>query len=192
MIIDLLKRQKGKHMKKRIITATSAAIVIMSGLALKSQAVTQSVNPIQSQENIIDLVAADPAKEQKSVNRTTGPVFVPLKAMAGAAEQRYIVQFEEEPLTSYQGTIKGLNATAPNKKSIQLGEKLDAQSPDSQAYLSYLKSRQNSMKVTMNKTLGRKIEVKRTFQAALNGMSVKMTQDEAQQLATLPDRKSVV
>ncbi|MDP5131833.1 MAG: S8 family serine peptidase, partial [Paraglaciecola sp.] len=174
-------------MKKRLITATSAVFVLMSGFALKSQAVTQSP-PLKPTDSVVNLQQADDVKAQKSVKRNPERVFLPQKAMAGAGEQRYIVQFDEEPLTSYEGTITGLKATAVSKKlkSGKILQKLDADSPESVAYLNYLKQRQNSMEKTMNKELGRTLDISRKFKAALNGMSVKMTQEEAEKLSTVP------
>lgn len=170
-------------MKKPIITVMSAALLLIGGIAIQSQAVTQS----KPNDDTIKLQNAEPAKAQKSVVRAPQKVFVPQKGMTG--EQKYIVRYNEEPLASYKGTIKGLKATAVSRKGTgSTGQpvKLDAKSPESVAYLNFLNKRQNSMEKDMSQLLARPINVRRRFQVSLNGVAVKMTQAEAQKLATLP------
>jgi len=95
----------------------------------------------------------------------------------------YIVVFQSPPLATYQGGVPGLDPTNPEA----LGETmLDPASAAGQAYLSYLDEYQDARLSAMEAALGRALEVKFRYQAALNGLSLVMTGDEAATVATLP------
>ena len=99
-------------MKKPITIATSAVFFLMSGLAAQSQAASQQDVGLATFKSATDV------KKLKSVERNVQKVFVPQKGMQG--EQKYIIRFSDEPLSSYEGTISGLNATAIAKKGISV------------------------------------------------------------------------
>ncbi|MFT4939836.1 MAG: hypothetical protein ACI88A_002885 [Paraglaciecola sp.] len=169
-------------MKKQLLTVTSAALLLVGGFAIQSQAEQQSA---QSQKQL-SLQGVSPAKAIASVKRNTSKVFTPVKGVSG--EQKYIVRFSEEPLATYRGNIAGLKATAANMKRVagkRHAAKLDARSPESQAYLAFLSKRHAKMEQEMSDLLGRNLDVKRRYKAALNGMAMRMTQEEAERLATL-------
>ncbi|MBN1656874.1 MAG: S8 family serine peptidase, partial [Anaerolineae bacterium] len=95
----------------------------------------------------------------------------------------YIVRFEGASLASYEGGIAGLEATSP----AATGEaRLDAKSPASLAYLDYLAGRHDQFVAAMERTLDRSVEVLYRYDVVLNGMAVRMTGQEAAQVAALP------
>jgi uncharacterized repeat protein (TIGR01451 family) len=171
-------------MNKPITIATSTLFFLMSGLAAQSQATSKQEFSLATLQAVTDV------KKLESVERNTEKVFIPQKGMQG--EQNYIIRFSDEPLTSYEGSIKGLNTTAiTTKKGVTLkgnmlsSGKLDVKSQDSEAYLNHLDKAQSRMGKVMVKRLARSLPIQKRFKIALNGVAVTMTQEEAQQLSTL-------
>jgi hypothetical protein len=168
-------------MKKQILTVTSAALILCGGFAVQSQAEQRSA------QKQLSLQGVAPAKAISTIKRNTSKVFTRVKGVSG--EQKFIVRFSEEPLATYRGGIAGLKATAVNKKRVagkRHAAKLSSRSPESLAYLAFLEKRHAKMEQEMSDRLGRSLNVKRRYKAALNGMAMRMTQDEAERLAALP------
>ena len=118
----------GNKMKKQILTVTSAALILVGGFAVQSQAEQRSA---QSQKQL-SLQGVAPAKAMSTLKRNTSKVFTRVKGASG--EQKFIVRFSEEPLATYRGSISGLKATAANIKRVagkRHAAKLDARSPES-------------------------------------------------------------
>ncbi|MEP2650365.1 MAG: S8 family serine peptidase [Paraglaciecola sp.] len=171
-------------MKKQLIAFSSASLIFCSGFAVSSQAEISSAKNLAEQSN--KLQAAAPAKLVTSTTRYSNKVFTRQKGLVG--EQKYIVRFSEEPLATYRGSIAGLKATAANIKRVagkRQAEKLNSRSTESQAYLTFLAKRHAKMEQEMSARLGRTLDIKRRYRAALNGLSVTMTQDEAERVASL-------
>ena len=95
----------------------------------------------------------------------------------------YIVRFEGASLSSYEGGIAGLEATSP---AVTGEAKLDAKSPASVAYLDYLASRHDQFIAAMEQTLDRSVDVLFRYDVVLNGMAVRLSRQEAAQVAALP------
>lgn len=150
-------------------------------MAQMSSAVqTSAVSPATLQ------ASTDLVKVNKSVERVNKKVFSPEKGITG--EHKYIVRFVEEPLATYDGKIPGLSATRAQKQKSpgkRNSARLNAKSQASQAYLSHLTQHQADMENSMNNRLGRKLDVRKRYQSAINGMTVKMTQAEAERLSSL-------
>ncbi|MEO9944276.1 S8 family serine peptidase [Paraglaciecola sp.] len=171
-------------MKKQLIAFSSATMIICSGFAVSSQAEISSAKSMAEQSN--KLQSAAPAKLVTSTTRYSNKVFTRQKGLVG--EQKYIVRFSEEPLATYRGSIAGLKATAANIKRVagkRDAAKLNSRSAESQAYLNFLAKRHAKMEQEMSARLGRTLDIKRRYKAALNGLAVTMTQDEAERLASL-------
>ncbi|MBN1656908.1 MAG: S8 family serine peptidase, partial [Anaerolineae bacterium] len=116
-------------------------------------------------------VGAVPAPDRTGLTPDTGEAGV------------YIVRFEGASLASYEGGIPGLEATSP---AVTGEAKLDVKSPASVAYLDYLANRHAQFIAAMERTLDRSVEVLFRYDAVLNGMAVRMTGQEAAQVAALP------
>lgn len=169
-------------MIRHIFSITTVAAVLVGGIAIQSSAGQSSTSKAAPQA----LQAAAPAKANESFARRPN-VFTREKGITG--QHRYIVQFSERPLATYEGSIPGLKATAVNAQhnaGQRRAAKLDARNPESQAYLAHLARRQQAMEQAMSARLGRSLDVYRRYKAALNGVALRMTQDEAERLASLP------
>lgn len=95
----------------------------------------------------------------------------------------YLLRLSDPPLASYRGEILGLEATNPAATGVT---KLDADAPASQAYLAYLARKQNEILDAMQSRFGREVEVLRRYNAAANGFAVRLTGQEALEVASLP------
>ncbi len=115
----------------------------------------------------------------------------PLSALAAPAQNAatpagsgvYIILLEGAPLASYRGGVPGLEATNPAARGEN---KLDAKSPASLAYLDYLAQQQAVFISMMELLLDRPVEVIYQYDAALNGMAVRITSQEAARVAAWP------
>lgn len=92
---------------------------------------------------------------------------------AKVANNIYIVQLAEMPVTAYTGTIKGLAATKPRK-----GTKIDPNSPAVTSYLGYLKSRHD----TVLRGVGNARKVY-SYGYVFNGFAAELTAAQAQRLS---------
>jgi len=73
---------------------------------------------------------------------TTSVIAAPTKAAAADkyTNKAYIVRLAEQPVTAYDGSIKGFQATRPRK-----GEKIDPNSPAVVNYRAFLESRHDAV-----------------------------------------------
>ncbi len=132
--------------------------------------------------------SAQPAL-QTGVNTPAAESAQPPVAKIGESETGlYIVRLADPALASYLGGIAGLEATSP---MVTGARKLDAKSEASVAYLSYLDAKQAELITEINGVVGRSVEVVFQYKNALNGIAVRVSQAEAQQLAGLPTVKAV-
>ncbi|WP_269373904.1 S8 family peptidase [Shewanella colwelliana] len=111
-------------------------------------------------------------------------------------EQTYIIQLADKPVSLYQGGVAGLNATTPRASKIpaalspQLHDKVDINSTDVQSYRSYLSEKQASVSSQITSLVGNTKTIA-NYQLAFNGMSMRMTQDQAARVADLDGVVSV-
>jgi uncharacterized repeat protein (TIGR01451 family) len=101
---------------------------------------------------------------------------------AGTTPAVYIVQLEAAPLASYRGGIGDLPATSP----AATGAALDMARAAEATYASYLQGQQAATLQSIQQQLGRPVEVKFTYQAALNGFALVLTPKEAARVLVLP------
>jgi hypothetical protein len=118
-----------------------------------------------------------------------------------AGTYTYIVRLQDQPIASYDGSINGLNATNPQiaKKSlfsslarsqkssreIRQELRLDLKAPDAVAYGNYLESKQQTFLSKASAKLGASPDVVYQYKNAFNGMALRLTQQEAEQLSSL-------
>lgn len=100
----------------------------------------------------------------------------------------WMVRLDEAPLASYQGEISGLSATSPE---VTGDDRLDADSPAGAAYLSHLADSQDEALASIEEALGRDVTVAFEYRAALNGLAVEASADEAAVIADLADVTAV-
>jgi subtilisin family serine protease len=174
------------RMKKFITTAVSAVFVMATGV---SAVLNAAINPSEEEKAgaavYIDPAPLTPAQatiDTTAVSRQKS-VFTPEKGLTG--EYNYIVRFSEPPLATYRGGIAGLAATSPEiDKDVRGSQqkrpsKLNAQSANSRAYLAYLGQRHVEREQQIGKKLNRAPRVIHRYKAALNAITIRMTQDEA-------------
>ncbi|MBT8096869.1 MAG: S8 family serine peptidase, partial [Woeseia sp.] len=97
-------------------------------------------------------------------------------------EDIYIIRHQAPPLAQYRGDIPGLAATAPEALGAN---RLDPDSAASQAYLAYVAGLHANLEASIESRLGRNVEVVYRYNAAYNGIAVRMNATEAQQVSTL-------
>jgi uncharacterized repeat protein (TIGR01451 family) len=99
----------------------------------------------------------------------------------GSQPSIYIVQLQSQPLASYRGGVNDLPATSP----AVTGASLDATGAAERAYLAHLSTEQQSALDSIQRALGRSVEVKFTYQVAFNGFALVLTPVEAAKVAGL-------
>ncbi len=88
----------------------------------------------------------------------------------------YIVQLAEQPVTAYDGSITGYQATKPRK-----GQKIDPNTPAVARYKGYLTARQDAALQAVGG--GRKLY---NYGYVFNGFAAELTDAQAQKLAQMP------
>lgn len=145
--------------------------------------------------NRSDLRAAAPAVAPKRAAKRA--YFTPEKGLQG--EHSYIIQLEHEPVATYRGSVPGLAATSLRGDRHRRGAganvngrgAFDARSAASLAYAAHLESRQQQFRQKLEQRIGSAARQEYAYKFALNGVAVRLTQDEAALAATLAGVKSV-
>ena len=105
------------------------------------------------------------------------------------ALETWIVRLTEPPLARYAGGVAGLEPT----HARTLGRrKLDPRSSASRAYLRFLDRRQDRIRASIEARCGRAVPVLRRFQAAVNGLAVRLSEAEAGVVRGVPGVRDVV
>ncbi|WP_427913646.1 S8 family peptidase [Ramlibacter sp. MMS24-I3-19] len=92
---------------------------------------------------------------------------------SAATNKVYIVQIDGQPVTAYDGSIKGLQATKPRK-----GQKIDPDSPAVTNYMAHLASRHDA--VLRGVGAAKKLY---SYGYVFNGFAAELSDSQAQQLA---------
>ena len=107
-------------------------------------------------------------------------VAVAAPAKAAAADKftnkAYIVRLAEQPVSAYEGGIKGLQATRPRK-----GQKIDPNSPAVVNYRAFLESRQDAVLGSVGG--GKKLY---SYGYVFNGFAAELSAEQAAKLAATP------
>ncbi|HLF31916.1 MAG TPA: S8 family serine peptidase, partial [Xanthomonadales bacterium] len=129
---------------------------------------------------------------------TASGVTAQSKPPAVGGLQRYVIQFHDAPLASFQGgkpagaelvaVERTFEATSP---LVTREFKLDVRSPRSQAYLRYLDSTHEAFRLDAAVLLGHTVAPLQVYRNALNGMAVDLTAAEASELLASPFVKSI-
>lgn len=107
-------------------------------------------------------------------------------------EQVYIIRLRHSPVTQYTGGISGLAATKLEKADAEQrlfahGKPVNAAVSD---YQTFLLAQQQQTLNEIRQLVGSK-DVRQQFVNAINGFSLSLTQEEAEEVAALPDVVSV-
>lgn len=117
-------------------------------------------------------------KHQKDLN-----TVLPDSSVKG--EQIYIVELKDESLASYAS-----RTTAGFGQKGGAG-RLNAKSFLSLSYLHQLEDKHQAFRQKSNALVGRRLEIVYQYKKAFNGMAIRMTEQEARQVAALPGVKSI-
>jgi subtilisin family serine protease len=138
-------------------------------------------------------VGEEPAKPLPR-NANAARQAVPEVLRDNQGRNLYFLQFQDAPLARYDGEVKGLPATslhATARRNVTRSGTLDVQSASSQSYLSYLQNQQSSALQAVAGRLGYAVAPKERFSIALNAVTAYLSPAEAQNLAGLPQLRSV-
>ena len=100
----------------------------------------------------------------------------------------YIVQLTAPPLAAYEGGIAGLKATSPE---VTRESRLNLDSPNAQVYRAYLGRQQEQALTEISETIGHEVDVLHRYDVAYNGFAVKLTPEEAAEVAKLPGMRHI-
>lgn len=181
----------------KVTIAVSTALLSMATLQASA-----STAPTKYSVETLKSVAATSINKGGMVNTKQAKKFRVEKDLA-AGTYTYIVRLKDQPIATYDGSIANLAATNPqiakkslfkslanSKKSSQEIRKelrLDLNSAEAIAYGEYLESKQQTFLTKANSKLGSSLNVVYKYKNAFNGMAVRLTQDEAQELSKLAD-----
>ncbi len=127
--------------------------------------------------DIDDLVAAE-AEGQALI---AAPKF-----HSGGGIATYLIRLTDAPVPTYRGGRTGLPATAPRS-----GQQLDPEAPAAQRYVDFLEEAQTEFVTQLERSAGRDVDVKFTYQYAVNGIAVELTAEEARAISTNPNVLSI-
>lgn len=99
----------------------------------------------------------------------------------------YIIEFMDEPISTYKGYVEGYPPTSPSVT----GNKLDFSQPAIIRYRAYLQSRSAGYLEQIQKNLMRDLSVIRNYDVAFFGVAVEISPGEARQIRMLPGIKQI-
>jgi subtilisin family serine protease len=144
--------------------------------------ISMLVSPLSWQDGVAGVRGSERVlATYQELNRERG---IESKVFGVSETGLYIVRLGDPGLASYTGGIVGLVATSPDATGAR---KLDSSSPSAVAYTNYLSQRQNQLSVSMEQTLGRSVEVAFNYVGVLNAVAVRMSHEEAERIAALPE-----
>lgn len=97
-------------------------------------------------------------------------------------EEIYLIRLSDAPVATYVGGVGTLQATS---REATGDSKLDMRSTAAVAYRDHLLREQDALVSTMEQELGRSVEVVYQYYAANNGMAIRMTPEEAQEVSKM-------
>ncbi|MEL4271759.1 S8 family serine peptidase [Shewanella xiamenensis] len=178
-------------MKTKIALAVSMAL-------LSSAANAQTVLSPTGETIQLDIPAElsnDSTRGRLTAVNNQDVKFIPEPEFA-EGEHTYIVRLRDSAVANYQGEIPGFKATSPQhvkstsqaKGTGKTGNvKLNAAAPEVKNYVSFLKVKQERFLTNASAAIGTQLEPLTTYQYALNGIAVRMTQAQAIKMAELPE-----
>ena len=167
-------------------------------------AVIPNVHAQSSQSNNIKIEAVKLSKPKAWTSFSRSPLKQKIQLVEGLqGKHNYIVQLKDKAVASYRGGVPGYKATAAgyaqdynsrlksllgNKARQQRASlKLDLESNEVKQYQEYLKVQQNDFLQRSSALLGYKPSTSYKLQLAFNGVVMKLSQEEAKQIAVEPE-----
>ena len=103
---------------------------------------------------------------------------------ARVVKETIMVRFHEQPLVRYEGGVGELKATAP---ALTGSKKLDASTPDAQAYLQWLRAQQDAHINQISAALGRTVDLRHRYDLIMNGVAIKANPGDLAKIRALPE-----
>lgn len=189
---------KQKLFKRSIIASFAAMYVGVSGYAAADIGFTKatgsplyeptftaedvlSIQP-ERHENTENSLFSDYEAQANQVNRVKKQrsptrIFQPEEGITG--KHIYIVQLEERPVATYEGSHKKFTATAaPINRSLMAKGRVSMNTQSVQTYQNFLLNEQTSF-MQQARSSGVNADIKQQYTVASNGMAVEMTQEDA-------------
>jgi hypothetical protein len=113
----------------------------------------------------------------------SGPNQPPFPSLSNEGVSTYIIRLSDPSLAAYRGGIEGLAPTSPRATGAA---KLDVNSPESQAYLSYLAQQRDAFLQQASEKIGRQLTADRVFDVVYNGLTLQLTEAEVGAIGSLP------
>lgn len=184
-------------MTPRLSAATStmavAAVVALAAIAFsgpflasRSQLASRAVASTGATPAARGAVRAEPVYDAFDVGGLASrPPVVP-KAGVPGTPGTYIVVFREPALAAYRGGVPGI---AMPKRAVSRGgrQRLDARSPESKRYVSYLHERQRALERRIATANRASLPLRGRMQHALNAIVVDMTPAQAARVARMSE-----
>jgi len=183
--------------KNKVAVAVSAALMSVATLqtAVGMGSTDYTVEPLKA------VKATSINKNKSYTSKRSNKIH--LEKGLGNGQYTYIVRLNDQPVATYSGGVEGFAATNPQiakkalfnqlanskKSSQQIRQelRLDLEAPEVKAYSKYLEGKQQTFINKANAKLGANLDIVYKYKNAFNGMAVRLTQDEAAQLANLAD-----
>ncbi|MDN3651833.1 S8 family serine peptidase [Thalassotalea ponticola] len=178
--------------------AAANDVAPMNGSTLKGLDIPQAALSKLKRDGVVKHNERSMKNPRGSVNRHLQPLgskrkFVPEADVTG--EQTYIIRLNDNPVATYNGHISGYEATALNATQATGEHKLFSATRDNKQaiakYENYLLSKQGSFLQKASNAVGIQLQPRFQYTTAFNGMSVRMTQEQAVRLAKLPEVASI-
>ncbi|MBY6187208.1 S8 family serine peptidase [Marinobacter hydrocarbonoclasticus] len=184
-----------------IAAAPSGHQTIYSGSDLRSVNLAEAMIEPQESARRHNVTGQEmrPGSNGLNVHRAISPIGakVPFDWEQDLAkgEHTYIIQLTDAPVALYQGERQGFEATSPRAakpgmRSTQRYGTLNVKSSAVKSYRSFLTEQQD---LTANRiqSVAPGVQIERRFSIALNGMTMRLTQAQAAEVANMPGVKAV-
>ncbi|RIQ24367.1 S8 family serine peptidase [Jiangella rhizosphaerae] len=132
---------------------------------------------------LLPAVAAAPSAAQPAAPPPEPDAPGLLVATEGEGTGLWVVELDEPSLATYTGGTAGLRPTSPQ---VTGADQLDVEAPASRAYLAHLDDRQSTLRDDIEDELGREVEVAFEYRNVVNGLAVRVDDEEAERLTELP------
>ncbi len=123
---------------------------------------------------------------QQQTASETGKIHRTVQLAAGPGVNTYLVRFVDSAVPSYSGGKAGLPAT-----QVESGQRLDTSSSRVRNYEQFLAAEQDRFVGRVETTIGRRPQVRHTYQYAVNGMAIDLTAEEVLAIANDPNVLSI-
>ena len=157
-------------------------ITVVLVTAAATAALAQQRGPVQASFETAGRTVSNPDTTQVNAREDGHSHGSHVVSADRSGHHLYIIRFQEPSLARYEGGIEGIPATS----SQATGERLNTRSTAAIAYRDFLIARQADYLAQAGHFLQRSVEPQWQYTNATNGVAIRLTPGEAEQLAGLP------